>query len=86
MTTQSGMKELVEQSLCCGREERIYGAFPDAHKQGYIYIVVLRHTEYVIPFFLSSPFLLLFENKLWFYTNLVKQWYAKQVILILKFW
>jgi hypothetical protein len=51
-----------------------------------IYNVVLRYTEYVIPFFLSSPFLLLFENKLWYYTNLVKQWYAKQVILILKFW
>ena len=48
-----------------------------------IYNVVLRYTEYVIPFFLSSPFLLLFffENKLWYYTNLVKRWYAKQVIL-----
>ena len=52
-----------------------------------IYIVVLRYTGYVIPFFLSSPFLLLFflKNKLWYYTNLVKQWYAKQVILISKF-
>ena len=35
--TQSGLDELVEQCLCCVREERIYGAFPDAHKQGRIY-------------------------------------------------
>ena len=35
--TQSGLDELVEQCLCCVGEERIYGAFPDAHKQGNIY-------------------------------------------------
>ena len=73
VVTQSRLDELVEQCLCCVREERIYGAFPDAHKQGNIYCG-LRYTEYVIPFFLSSPFLLLFflKNKLWYYTNLVK--------------
>ena len=37
VVTQSRLDELVEQCLCCVREERIYGAFPDAHKQGNIY-------------------------------------------------
>ena len=85
MTTQSGKEELVEQCLCCGREERIYGAFPDAHKQGNIYcgtpLYGVRH-PFLSFFPLSLAFLL--KNKLWYYTNLVKQWYAKQVILILK--
>ena len=41
------------------------------------------------PFLSFFPFSLAFlflKNKLWYYTKLVKRWYAKQVIFMSKFW